>query len=84
MQKKTVTSKKHKEVKKTVVSPSFTMTKQDWDALVQQSLLFSAPLALMFLQELAAGKTLQEASGFVYAAVLQIAINFTKKYIQEK
>lgn len=67
-----------------VVSPKFTMVREDWDRLLEQSIVFASPLIIMYLNELQAGKTPQEAAGYVYAALIQILINFLKKLTTEK
>jgi hypothetical protein len=56
---------------------------QDVKKAIKNSLIFASPLIVLFITQLQAGKTPQEAALFLYAAALQLALDLFKKWANE-
>lgn len=59
----------------------FSMTQDQWASFGRSLWKYTAPLLLMFLLALQAGTPIKDALLLVYGAALQVAINFTSKFV---
>ena len=61
-------------------SPSGELSKQDWKQWGKNTLIFSAPLLILFLTQIQAGVDLKTASSLVLAALINALIDLLRKY----
>ncbi len=59
------------------------MTTEDFRRVLRNALIFLAPLAIVVIPQLQAGKSLQELQGFVYLWLLNTALDFFRKLLEE-
>lgn len=62
-------------------SQEFQLIWEDVKKAALNSLVFASPLLLMVLGGLQQGKTWEEMSPLLYAALIQLAIDLIKKYL---
>lgn len=67
-----------------IVSSRWHLTEHDLRKIVRDSAIFLAPLALVVIPQLQAGKSFQEIQSNVYMWLLGILLNFFLKLSQEK
>jgi len=60
-------------------SKKWTLNKTDLQKWGRNTLIFSAPLLIIFLTELQKGRTIGEALPLVYAALINVVLDFLKK-----
>jgi len=68
---------------KTIASPRWSITSEQWQSFVKSLWKYTAPLLLIFLIEVQRGTPIEQALVIVYAALLQVAINFLSKFATE-
>jgi hypothetical protein len=66
-----------------MTSPRFSISKEQWVSIRAQLVKYILPLVIGFLTEIQLGKTIQEASGWLYAAALTLTINVLSKFLTE-
>ena len=71
------------EKNKVLVSPKREIINADVQRWFRNTVLFFAPAFLLFLQQLVAGKSLQEAAPILYLWLLNTLIDVTRKYLSE-
>lgn len=62
-------------------SKRYTLNKEDIYKWLRNIAIFAAPLVLLFLVEIQKGTDYKQALMFVYAALIQAAIDLLKKFI---
>lgn len=71
------------EKNKVLVSPKREIINADVQRWLRNTVLFFAPAFLLFLQQLVAGKSVQESAPILYLWLLNTLIDVTRKYLTE-